>query len=135
MIAQENRRNKVLRFFFFLFIFFKAGFRRLSRSAANPPLSRGRLNKISWFCVVWARKQIKYISVARAPKPQAPQGGAKLKFCLVCGLSRFLPFPVSISTKMLSGSLSTTPPPRQSWRGAQGSYLIIFLFVISSAIA
>lgn len=32
-------------------------------------------------------------------------------------------------------ALSTTPPPRQSWRGAQGSYARIFRLVISSAIA
>lgn len=34
-----------------------------------------------------------------------------------------------------SVALSTTPPPRQSWRGAQGSYARIFRLVISSAIA
>lgn len=34
-----------------------------------------------------------------------------------------------------SVALSTTPPPRQSWRGAQGSQTFNLRFVISSAIA
>lgn len=41
----------------------------------------------------------------------------------------------SLFSASASIALSTTPPPRQAWRGAQGSYARIFRLVISSAIA